>query len=1005
MNVDGTGYTVLHTLPGTSGTTSNGGLIQTTDGAIWGTTMFGGTLAHGLIFRIAPTGAVSVVHEFPGGAGGMRPGSELVAASDGFLYGTTIGDQTTSRGTVYRVDSLGTVATLHTFTGPDGSTPFGGLAEGPDGALYGMTNGGGTLSRGVLFKVAGGVVTKVLDLSSTTGGAPRGSLARSRDGRLYGITQSGGAFNSGTLVRLNVATGQLRVLLDLPAGTISQERLFEPTYQNALIGVEVFGPKRGGAILRFMPDRPPAGSPDTFTTAEDTPLSIAAPGVLGNDTDEEPSLTAALVVPPPVNHGTVVLNANGSFTFTPAPNFHGPTSFTYTAADALDTSDPVTVTIDVTPVNDAPTVANASVSTDEDTPAAGVVGWIDVDDAAVTFRIDANGTRGIPTIDANSGAFTYTPNPNAHGPDSFTVIANDGDVDSTAATITVAITPVNDAPLAAPQSVTTAEDVSKLVALGGTDVDGDPLTFVVLAQPLKGTVTLSGNAATYMPLSNFHGSDSFTFSVSDGQLSSAAPVTITVTQSNDAPVAATQTVSTVEDTPVAITLWGSDLDGDPVTFAIVSGPSHGALAGTAPNVTYTPAENYRGADSFMFKVNDGTIDSPVATVTITVTGEQFVRVSPDAGGIAQTIAVSAVSSAVVYAGTARGFYRSTDSGASWTRASFGSHFSSIAIHPTTPTTLFAAGNQVVWRSTDGGANWVSLGGPGIALGVVIDPSNPQTLYTRAFSQFALMKSTDGGATWAPRTTGMVVRPGDQLTVSTLAVDPSNPSRLFAGLSGPNGLFRTTDGATSWQASGLAGMSVSMVVVDAHAPSSVYAIANGRLHRSVDGGTNWVDINAGISGFASLMTVEPATGVVYAAVANVGIFVSANQGASWTRFDVPQTGALVSLVSDPAARREAVSGDATRGVQEHQWCADLVSYRRGDDDADRSRDGRQPRRCQRAVRGDRRWRVQDRKCRRFLGSFIRRSVLSIPTGVTGPGSTDLEHLLSGDRQRARRVPND
>ena len=96
-------------------------------------------------------------------------------------------------------------------------------------------------------------------------------------------------------------------------------------------------------------------------------------------------------------------------------------------------------------------------------------------------------------------------------------------------------------------------------------------------------------------------------------------VSITVTPVNDAPIANAQSVTTNEDTPKAITLTGSDVDGDTLTFSVVSGPTHGALSGTAPNLTYTPASDYHGPDSFTFKANDGTADSNIATVSITVT--------------------------------------------------------------------------------------------------------------------------------------------------------------------------------------------------------------------------------------------------------------------------------------------------------------------------------------------------------------------------------------------------
>src|SRR5439155_316929 len=116
-----------------------------------------------------------------------------------------------------------------------------------------------------------------------------------------------------------------------------------------------------------------------------------------------------------------------------------------------------------------------------------------------------------------------------------------------------------------------------------------------------------------------NGADSFTFKVNDGTVdSNIAAVTVTITAVNDPPVANAQTVVTDEDTAKAITLAATDVEGSSLTYAIVNGPAHGTLSGTAPNVTYTPAANYNGADSFTFKANDGSLDSAAAAVTITV---------------------------------------------------------------------------------------------------------------------------------------------------------------------------------------------------------------------------------------------------------------------------------------------------------------------------------------------------------------------------------------------------
>jgi len=123
---------------------------------------------------------------------------------------------------------------------------------------------------------------------------------------------------------------------------------------------------------------------------------------------------------------------------------------------------------------------------------------------------------------------------------------------------------------------------------------------------------------TYTPNVNFNGSDSFVFSCDDGSLSDTATVSITITAVNDAPVATAQSVTTVEDTPISITLSGTDVEGADLTFTISADPSNGTISGIAPNLTYTPTQDFTGSDNFSFTVNDGSLTSEVATVSITV---------------------------------------------------------------------------------------------------------------------------------------------------------------------------------------------------------------------------------------------------------------------------------------------------------------------------------------------------------------------------------------------------
>jgi VCBS repeat-containing protein len=177
-------------------------------------------------------------------------------------------------------------------------------------------------------------------------------------------------------------------------------------------------------------DAPVAVNDGPYSVAEDAVLTIAGTGVLANDTDAEGTPLTAVVSAAPA-HGTVTLNANGSFTYTPAANYNGPDTFTYTASDGSASSNVATVTITVTAVNDVPVAANDSYTTNEDTalivPTPGVLAN---DSRCRNGDADCCSRAGLPrtghsTLNAN-GSFTYTPASNYNGADSFTYRANDG---------------------------------------------------------------------------------------------------------------------------------------------------------------------------------------------------------------------------------------------------------------------------------------------------------------------------------------------------------------------------------------------------------------------------------------------------------------------------------------------------------------------------------------------------------------------------------------------------
>ena len=379
----------------------------------------------------------------------------------------------------------------------------------------------------------------------------------------------------------------------------------------------------------------PVGAADEYAVDEDAVLTVdAAGGVLANDSDADGDpLTATLVTGPA--SGTLVLNADGSFGYTPGANFSGSDSFTYTAGDGTLSSEPITVTINVNALNDGPVGAADEYAVDEDAvltvdAAGGVLANdTDADGDPLTATLVTGPASGTLVLNAD-GSFEYTPGANFSGSDSFTYTAGDGTLSSEPITVTIAVNPLADAPVAAADEYAVNEDETLTVELPGvlandTDADGDALTAAVVTGPANGTLVLNADGSfSYTPNSGFTGSDTFTYSASDGTASSEATVTISVAAVNDAPAAAADAYATDEDTALTVDVAGgvlandTDPDGDPLTAVLVSGPANGTLALNADgSFTYTPTTGFSGSDSFVYKANDGSLESE-ATVTITV---------------------------------------------------------------------------------------------------------------------------------------------------------------------------------------------------------------------------------------------------------------------------------------------------------------------------------------------------------------------------------------------------
>jgi len=380
--------------------------------------------------------------------------------------------------------------------------------------------------------------------------------------------------------------------------------------------------------------------------ATDTALTLAedATGMIDllspvNDVEGD-RLVSAIVNGPA--HGSLSQNTDGSWIYTPVANYNGSDSFTYKVNDGALDSNLATVLLTVTPVNDAPTTGDQSLSTDEDTPISGSLLPVaaDIDSAQLQGSIVAGPQHGQVSV-ATDGSFTYLADANYNGADSFTYKVNDGQLDSSIATVSLVMNAVNDAPTAGDQSLTTDEDTpitGSLLAVAA-DIDSALLQGRIVAGPQHGQVTVASDGSfTYLADANDNGADSFTYKVNDGELDSAiATVMLTIVPVNDAPTAGDQQLTTDEDTSIIGSLLAVavDIDSALLQGSIVIGPQHGQVSVAADgSFTYTADANYNGTDSFTYKVNDGELDSAIATVMLTIIP---VNDAPVASTIAATL--------------------------------------------------------------------------------------------------------------------------------------------------------------------------------------------------------------------------------------------------------------------------------------------------------------------------------------------------------------------------------
>ncbi|WIB27037.1 Ig-like domain-containing protein [Curtobacterium sp. MCSS17_015] len=374
----------------------------------------------------------------------------------------------------------------------------------------------------------------------------------------------------------------------------------------------------------------PTATDDAFSLhAGSTVTATAADGVLANDRGSRLTVTGNTAPA----HGSLTLDADGSYSYTPSARFSGQDSFTYTAEDSAGTTITGTVSITVLPTAKADTIA----ATAGETTTVAAPGLLGNDlGSGLTVTGTTTPAHGTVTV-ATDGTTVYTPAPGYSGTDSFDVTITDGNGKSDTVTVTVRVAPkaVDDtATVDAGRSVSTT---TRAAGILGND-SGDRLRLTTSTDPAHGTLVLDAASGTYTytPAAGFSGTDRFDYTAADATgATTSATVTITVR-----PSATADTATTPANRPVTVDVQAND-HGKGLTTAVVTQPAHGTVAvGTDGTVQYSPAAGYSGTDSFTYAVTDaaGRTTDPVA-VTITVTP---VATADTAGGKAsQTVTIAA----------------------------------------------------------------------------------------------------------------------------------------------------------------------------------------------------------------------------------------------------------------------------------------------------------------------------------------------------------------------------
>jgi VCBS repeat-containing protein len=396
----------------------------------------------------------------------------------------------------------------------------------------------------------------------------------------------------------------------------------------------------------------PTAIDDTATVTED--VANAHVDVLANDTDADGDALTLVATGVP-SHGSSHVTPGGKLAYTPAPDFHGQDSVTYTVQDSSGWTATATVTIAVTSENDDPVAVDDSVTVAEDSTATvlDLVGNDSDPDADALTLVSVSGASHGTVRHHTDGSWTYRPDPDFNGAESLVYSVSDGQA-SASGVVTIVVSPVDDAPVAVDDNASVLEDAINHpidVLANDSDEDGDVLSVVAVGSPAHGTAAIMSGQVVYTPDADYHGGDTFDYTVQGGTgLTSSGDVTVSVQSVNDAPAAVDDSLTLAEDSSdVPIVMLGNDTDadGDALSVTSVTGAAHGTVTQQPDgSYTYLPEPDYAGSDSLTYTVSDGNGGTATGTVTVTVSPvNDAPATGPDAYDAATTDLIMTVNAA------------------------------------------------------------------------------------------------------------------------------------------------------------------------------------------------------------------------------------------------------------------------------------------------------------------------------------------------------------------------